>query len=101
MGRQQFVILSSDPATDAGMAAIGTRAEIEKTLSAFNTGPERAGELIYFGPGVRLELANEDPVRQILMTITEEEIAWQVILRIGKAMHWKLLDPSTGRELTP
>ena len=38
---------------------------------------------------------------QMLMSITEEEIAWLVVMRLAKEMEWKILDPETGRELRP
>ena len=34
------------------------------------------------------------------MAALEEEIAWQVLIKLAKAFHWKILDPMTGRELT-
>jgi len=99
---QQFVILSRDEAPDGGMAPIGSRADIVRDLSNLNTSPEKDGDLILWGPGIRIELPpDEDPVRQMLVTMIEEEIAWQVIVRLAKAMKWKILDPLTGRELSP
>lgn len=101
MARQQFVILSAESGHGEGLPPIGTRAELIERLAGLNTGPSRAGESVLHGPGIRIEFADEDPIRQMLLTIVEEEIAWPVILRIGRAMGWKLLDPTSGRELTP
>lgn len=101
MARQQLVILSSETGDDGGLAPIGRRSEIIERLSGFNTAPEREGSMVLHGPGIRIEFADEDPVRQMLLTVVEEEIAWQVILRIARALGWKLLDPTSGRELTP
>lgn len=102
LATSQFVILSRRESTDDGLAPIGTAEEIVARLADFNTGPERAGGEILFGPGIRIELPpNEDPVRQMLMTVEEEEIAWMVIMRIAKFLEWRILDPTTGRELNP
>jgi hypothetical protein len=80
------------------MAPLGARAVVVRELLDYNTGPEREGEDILYGPGIRLELSpGQDPLTQLLLTITEEEIAWQVIERLTKRFDWKLLDPATGR----
>jgi hypothetical protein len=98
---QQLVILSREESSGDGLATIGTRSEIVGSLVPFNTAPARDGDLLLYGPGIMIELPADDRVTQMLLTITEEEIAWQVIMRLGKAMGWKLLDPNTGRELCP
>ena len=98
---QQFVILSPDQAVSENLAPIGSRDEIIGQLSLFNTAPECDGEDVLYGPGIRVELPPGDPVTQMLLTVTEEEIAWQVVMRLAKSLQWKLLDPATGRELSP
>jgi len=98
---QQLVILSRHENTDGALASLGTRQEIVDRLSRLNTAPERNGDDILYGPGIRIELPPSDSITQMLMTIVEEEIAWQVIMRLAKEMEWKLLDPATGRELVP
>jgi hypothetical protein len=37
----------------------------------------------------------------MLVTVTEEEIGWQVLTRLINHFQWKLLDPVTGRQLHP
>lgn len=85
------------------MAALGSRKEIVEQLSAFNTAPEREGEDDpLYGPGILISLPPmTDPVTQMLVSVTEEEIGWQVILRIAKHFCWKVVDTSSGRELNP
>ena len=71
-----------------------------RDLSRFNTAPEREGEDVLYGPGIRLELPpGQDTVNQILLTVTEEEIAWLVIMRLAKTFDWKIVDMNSGREL--
>jgi hypothetical protein len=101
VGNQQLVILSRADAADDGLPPLGARQELVARLAEHNTAPERDGEDILHGPGIRIELPPGDPVTQMLMTVVEEEIAWQVIMRISKVFQWKLLDPATGRELAP
>jgi hypothetical protein len=97
---QQFVILSKRPDSANGLPSLGPRAELVRQLERFNTAPERQGDDVLYGPGIRLELPPEQgEVSQVLVTITEEEIAWQVIMRLLKEFEWKIVDTNTGREL--
>ncbi len=94
------MILSKQPASNNGMAPVGTRSQIIRDLSHHNTAPEREGDDVLYGPGIRLELPpGQDRIQQILMTVTEEEIAWLVIMRLAKTFDWKIVDTETGREL--
>lgn len=97
---KQFVILARGE--DNGEAGeLGTRKELIATLSQRNTAPEREGEDVLYGPGIRLELPPQDPVAQALLTITEEDIGWLVLMRIARDLSWRIVDPETGRELNP
>jgi len=99
---QQLVILSREPSTSNGLALIGSRTEIISGLSHYNTAPERNGDDTLHGPGIRIELPpGQQDISQMLLTVVEEEIAWQTIMRLAKAFRWKLLDTNTGRELQP
>jgi hypothetical protein len=98
---RQYVSLSRDEPTGDGLASLGSREEIITGLRDYHTAPECDGEDILYGPGIRIELPPGDPITQMLMTIIEEEIAWQVIMPLAKNLKWKLLDPATGRELSP
>ncbi len=98
----QFVILSRQSTSDGTMVPLGSRQSIVDDLSRHNSAPEREGDDMLYGPGIRIELPpDEDPVRQMLVTMTEEEIAWLVVIRLAKIFEWKILDPLTGRELNP
>lgn len=82
------------------MAPIGTRREILSTLRTLNTGPQLDGEDILYGPGIEVELPpGIDPVTQMLLKLTDEDVGWDVIRAIAHRTHWKLLDPLSGREL--
>ncbi len=101
---RQFVILSGVEPEEAGsLPAIGPRAEIVEKLACAKTYPESSdAQDVLYGPGIRVELTpNQDPVSQMLVTVTEEEIGWQVLTRLINHFQWKLLDPATGRELSP
>jgi hypothetical protein len=103
-GPRQLVILSGQEQEESGaMRPIGSRSDIVEKLARANTGPESPENLdVLYGPGIRIELTpHQDPINQMLVTITEEEIAWQVLTRLIHHFQWKLLDPNTNRELTP
>ncbi len=102
MPSRQFVIVSREQSSNGEMAPIGSRQEIVQKLREFNTGPDHENGETLYGPGICIDLPpDQDPVTQMLLYLNEEEIAWPVIMRLGKAMHWKLLDMATGRELAP
>ena len=95
-----FVISSPLTSPSGGLAPLGDRRTIVDTLGGMNTCPEKPGEHILVGPGVRLEMREgEDPVKQILLTIVEEEIAWLVVARMAKTFNWRVLDVETGEEI--
>lgn len=102
MPRRQLVILSRHSDKDGGLSPLGNRRDIEDALSLRNTASDRPGGHVLYGPGIELELPPEqDPVLQMLLTVSDEDIAWSVILRLAREMQWKILDPSNGRELSP
>ena len=100
---RQFVVLSSQEADSVGaMAPMGPWGEVMRDLFDCNTGPERENDDVLYGPGFRIELTpGQDPITQMLLTLTEEEIGWQVVTKLIKKFGWRLLDPATGRELNP
>lgn len=99
MSRRQFVILSREPATNGQMPPLGSRAAVIAGLAHCNTGPETAGGDTLYGPGLEFQLPpNEDPVRQMVLTISDDDIAWIMIMRIAREFGWKILDTESGRE---
>lgn len=105
MPRTQYVIVSRDPESGNGgtMPSLGSRDDVVRKLRDFNTAPEQDGDDdVLYGPGICVQMPPmQDPVTQMLLSLTEEEIAWPVIIRIGKALDWKIIDAATGRELNP
>ena len=99
-GRQFVVLAPKQPNDEGTMAPIGPRREVISNLFDCNTGPERPNDDVLYGPGFRIELTpGQDPITQMLLTLTEEEIGWQVLMKLIKKFHWRVLDPETGREL--
>jgi hypothetical protein len=97
---QQYIILARGQGPGTQLDPIGTRQEILEKLARLNTMPEREGEDVLYGPGICIQMPpGNNSVSQMIMTVNEEEIAWQVVSRVIKALECKLLDPETGREL--
>jgi len=98
----QLVILARQAGKSGELAPIAPRSEIIRQLADRNTGPERTGDDVLYGPGIEIHLApGQDPITQMLLSVTDEDIAWTVILRLARDLHWRIFDPYSGRELSP
>jgi len=97
---QQYAILPREnppTATD-----LGQRSEVIAHLATLNTAPEKAGDDVLWGPGIRLEFVHdENPVTQMLLTVIEEEIAGLAIMRLGRICKWRLVDLETDIAMEP
>ncbi|MGA1017851.1 MAG: hypothetical protein ACO3YY_07705, partial [Phycisphaerales bacterium] len=59
----------------------------------------RPGEDVLYGPGIRIDLPpDQDPVRQMLLTVVDDDIAFSVIRRILSRFAWRILAPISGME---
>ncbi len=102
MSKRQLVILSRTHNKDGSLGSLGSRADVVKSLALRNTAAEMDGGDILHGPGIEIELPpGQDPVLQMLLHINDDDIAWVVIMRLAKDLQWKVLDPASGRELSP
>ncbi|MFT3683504.1 MAG: hypothetical protein QM783_01035 [Phycisphaerales bacterium] len=110
MAKRSVVILKSvDPADDAdgGLPSLGTKAEVLGQLSKFNTAPDGAKPknpdqlvMTIHGPGMLVEMATqEDEVKQLMVTMTDEDFAFPVLTRACRLYKWTLMDPETGQRL--
>jgi len=82
--------------------SLGTREYILSSLASYNTMPEKEGDDMLWGPGIRIELPpTEGDVQQMLLHFVEETLAWNVMLRLARQFNWSVTDIETGRELKP
>ena len=95
---QQFVIL---PRTTKDN--LGTRDDVIKQLQKYNTSSScEETPHVLWGPGIRIDLPNQqDPIPQMLLTFEEEEIAWNVLIKLAKECQWLIQDTESGRTLSP
>jgi len=99
---KHFVIQSRAEEDSSERKSLGSREEILSSLAEYNTMPEREGDDMLWGPGIRIELPpTEGDVQQMLLHIVEEEIAWFPIVRLARQFNWSVTDIETGRELKP
>jgi hypothetical protein len=100
----QFVIMSQKvPDEGKPLAPLAPRKELLDELARYNTAPESRDEAdVLYGPGIRIEMPPmQDPVTQLLLTLTEEDIGWLVLRKLARQFNWRVLDPETGREWKP
>ncbi len=80
--------------------SLGTREYILSSLASYNTMPEKEGDDMLWGPGIRIELPpTEGDVQQMLLHFVEDELAWDILPRLAKQFDWSVIDIETGREL--
>jgi len=101
LAKRQLVITgpASDESDDA--PTLGTRREVLKTLSGFNTWPDVEGGEFLYGPGLTMQMTpGAEELNQMLVAVLDEDIAWAVLTRLCRTTHWQLLDLDSGRSLS-
>lgn len=108
--RQVVVLRSVDPSDDEadGLPPLGSVREVTKALSDYNTAPDGAtpgtsaamGLAKLFGPGFIIEMpVSDEDVRQFMVTMTDEDFAFPVLMRLCRAQKWTMMDPDSGQRL--
>ncbi len=105
MARKRQLILSrsrKDAGADGVVPPLGSQREVLTALAPYNTapdgGPPGLGALILWGPGMTMTLATtQKEVAQLLVHMSDEEIAMPVLMRACKALGWAMTDLETGR----
>lgn len=108
--RQLVIIRTVDPTHDdgEGMPALGTFKELKDVLAKYNTSIDgatngRGSEMnlaTLYGPGLICEVStSDDEVRQIMVTMTDEDFAFPVLTRLCRENKWTMMDPESGQRL--
>lgn len=109
--KRQVILMRSPDGSDAGksgaMVPLGSLTDVVRALSAYNispdgSGPEGLGDVAGFGrlygPGFIAEVPTGlDDVNQVMVSITDEDFAWSVLMRLCRQLRWKMMDPESGR----
>lgn len=88
------------------MEPLGSLQAVLDTLARFNTAPdgspsEGMGTLTLYGPGLVVHVPTAtEAITQVLVSVTEEELAWPVLSRLCRAARWAMMDAETGRTFT-
>jgi hypothetical protein len=86
------------PAEDGTPREIGSRADIMRWLAGYNVAPEvdDPSELTMYGPGIRVDFNDAEPVTQFMLTEVDTDISHRVLVRIARDFDWVLTDITTG-----
>lgn len=95
-------------AGDDEAPVLGSVAEVTGALARYNTAPDKplspvaaaggVGAVTLYGPGLIMEMVPiEGEVRQVMVTMTDDDFAFPVLLRLCREQKWTMLDPETGR----
>jgi len=100
--RQLVLTKSAKTARTGELPSMGARREVIAALARFNTAPDGAtrntGMDVLYGPGMILEIpATNDEVAQAMVTVTDEDIALPVLLRLCKTLGYAMVDLESGR----
>ncbi len=69
-----------------------------RCLAVYNVAPEvdDPSELTMYGPGIRVDFNDAEPVTQFMLTEVDNDISWRVLKRIATDFDWVLTDINTG-----
>lgn len=107
--KRQIVLLKASEASKPGasLEPIGAIKDIVRDFAPFNTAPdgsgpnglgERLGLAVLHGPGFVVEVpTGNDEVSQVMVSVTDEDFAWAVLMRLCRAAGLKMMDPESGR----
>jgi hypothetical protein len=107
--RQIILIKAVDPKKgggDGGLEPLGSQRAVTEILAKYNTAPDgapaRTGLIALHGPGLVAEMPTaDDEVRQVMVTMTDEDFAFPVLLRLCRERLWTMMDPESGRRFGP
>lgn len=109
MARRQLVLMVKREEGEHGSPPMGSLEEVIAILKRFNcwpdgSGPEGMGKspgmALAYGPGMVMEIpaaAGAGEVMQVLATMTDEEYAFPVLMKLCRESGWTMMDPESGR----
>ena len=109
--KRQIILLKATESGKAGggggMEPLGSVREVIDALAPFNCAPDGSGQdgwgdrlglAMLHGPGFVVEVpTGNDEVTQLMVTVTDEDFAWAVLVRLCRTLSLKMMDPDTGR----
>lgn len=110
MPKRQLVLMkAAQPGDDDGLPSMGQLPQVLDALARHNTapdGPHPASTILtLYGPGLIADVAAADgprtEVRQIMVTMTDDDFAFPILSRLCREQRWTMMDPETGRRFGP
>jgi len=101
--KRQYVLMTAQTTPGGGLSALGSAGAVKEILANFNTAPDGGptkslGTEMLHGPGMVMDIpTSTESVTQVMVSVTDEEIAWPVLSRLCKVRNWKLVDLESGR----
>jgi hypothetical protein len=94
---------SSSPAA----SSLGSLKSVLLDFAPFNTAPDGSGNEgmgdalgvgVLHGPGFRAEVPTmSEVVAQVIITISDEDFAFPVLMKMCRLNKWKMMDPESGQ----
>ena len=108
MAKRQVVLMCRREEGDDAAPPMGSLKEVIAALKSFNcwpdgSGPEGMGRspgmALAYGPGMILEIPTMGggEIMQVLATMTDEEFAFPVLMKMCRQNGWTMMDPESGR----
>ena len=107
MPKRQLVLMkAARPGDEDGLPVMGSIRHVLDALSRHNTAPDgspaKSSVRLLYGPGMLVEIADAgDEVRQIMVTMTDDDFAFPILARLCREQQWTMMDPETGRRFGP
>lgn len=89
---------AADPITEGQLPPISSRQDLFESLAPLNIAPERdeVTETTLYGPGIRIELDDRDPITQFRLVEVDTDISFRVVVKLAQGFDWILTDEQTG-----
>ena len=103
MAKRQVVLMRAG-GRPGNVSPLGTPKDVAAILAEFNTAPDGSGAggasgmVVLHGPGMVVEYpVGLEEISQAMVTLTDDSIAWPVLMRLGKKLGWCMQDMESGR----
>lgn len=103
MPKRQVVLMKAG-GRPGNLSPLGSPKDVASTLAEFNTAPDgsraggASGMTVLHGPGMVVEYPTGlDEISQAMVTLTDDSIAWPVLMRLCKKLGWCMQDMESGR----
>src|SRR6516225_7460134 len=104
MAKKRQLVLTRPPIAkgDPTVVPLGPRKEVMASLANFNLAPDgtksKTGMEVLWGPGMVMEWpASAGEVSQAQVSVSDDDMAWQVLQRLCKLLGLILVDLESGR----